>query len=66
MGALSRSFYKMNYGMKKDGSKKMNHDSKNFADNKGQFLKNIGNFSDKGMKQMPMQATFSKLSKKHT
>ncbi|ADD94285.1 hypothetical protein [uncultured Mediterranean phage uvMED] len=56
----------MNYGMKKDGSKKMNHDSKNFTDNKSQFLKNSGNFSDKGMKQMPMQATFSKISKKHT
>jgi len=36
-----------------------------FSNNKSQFMKNINNFSSKGLKQMPQNATFGKMSKTH-
>tara|TARA_Y100001951_G_C11277603_1_gene263008 strand:+ start:180 stop:347 length:168 start_codon:yes stop_codon:yes gene_type:complete len=54
------------YGSSGSKKKQMNHDSTNFSKNDKQFLKNTGTFSSKGMKQMPQNVTFGKISKRHT
>ena len=46
-------------------ARQMNHGSKNFSNNKNQFMKNTGNFSTKGSKQLPKNVTFSATSKRH-
>ena len=53
------------YG-KSYGKKQMNHDSTKFSKNDKQHMKNIGNFSSKGLKQMPKNATFGKVSKRQS
>jgi len=65
-GLLLKPLFLKEIFMKKyTTARQMNHGSKNFSNNKNQFMKNTGNFSAKGSKQLPKNVTFSATSKRH-